>query len=242
MKFKQSINGDHNMYAEITDSGLEFSDTQEEGYLEYVETVKPTETVMQKYKESYTLDVDMADSTQRIVQTWIPYILEPEGRVAKLVNGKELSFPQQTEYTPDGALMIGFPTRPNSVKLACGYLLIKDTPKPTEGNYRETGILVEDADFGQKIEIVWELIPAIPEQPYDISKLKLKRAMVALGKWDEFLTALKTDADAFEDFNLAITLMSNDPLVLQFKVVCKQLFGFTEAEIDTMLKQCKSDL
>jgi len=229
------------MYAKITDSGLQFSDTQEDGYLEYAETVKPVETVMQRYKEAYTLSEDLLDSTQRIIQTWLPYILEPEGRVAKLVNGNQLSFPQQSEYAPDGSLMIGFNTRPNSVKLACGYLLIKETPKP-DGNYREIGILVEDVDFGHKIEVVWEAVEPTPEQPFSISKIKLDDALLTLGVRDQFDAYIESNSEAKRRYDKALVLMSNDPMVVGAIAYFKQILTLNDDQIKNLLEGCKIDI
>jgi hypothetical protein len=66
--------------------------------------------------------------------------------------------------------------------------------------------------------------------------------MVSLGKWEDFLNILKLDTSIYEDFMLSVTLMSDDPLVVQFKGVCMQMFSLTEEQINEMLKQCKSDI
>lgn len=226
------------------EDGVTFKEPSE--WKEYISCEKPQETAMVKYSERFDMVSDMfsgvLDDNYKIYQTWVKYIVEPEGRAAKL-SGKELVFPSQSETLSDGTLICNFNKLPNSRKLECGYFLVIETPYPTDGKtYRETGTLVDDPDFGKKIEIVWEEVIPEPEPPFDISKLKLKRAMMALGKWDAFLEVLKSDQNAYEDFNLAITLMSNDPTVLQFKGICVQMFGFTIEQVDEMLKQCKSDL
>lgn len=209
---------------------------------EYVSTDKPQETAIRKYSPRYDLVSDEFGGEYKIVQSWSEYVLEPHGRVAKL-SGKELVFPSQSETLSDGTLICNFDRLPNSKKLECGYYLLIEAEYPNDGKqYRETGVLVSDAAFGNKIKVVLEEVLPEPESPFDISKLKLKRAMVALGKWEDFLAVLKSSPSAFEDFNLAVSLMSNDPLVLQFKGVCMQMFGFTEEQIDMMLKSCKSDI
>lgn len=208
---------------------------------EYISSEKPEETIMRKYREVFDLISLKFRGLTKIHQGWELYIVEPIGRVAKL-NGIELMFPQRNE-TINGCITTNYNNLPNSRKIDDGWILIKETDKPSDGRqYRETGKLIDDLDFGSKIEIVWEFVPPVPEQPYNISKLKLKRAMSSLGKWETFLSILSANSSAYEDFNLAVTLMSDDALVLGMKQVCVQAFGQTEEAVDAMMKSCKSDL
>jgi hypothetical protein len=225
--------------ADYTDGSL----TNPSDWKEYVASPRPSEdTVMHKYTERFELISDNFGGEYKIVQCWDISIIEPVGRVAKL-QGNTLLFPQRNETLIDGTVVCGFNNLPNSQKIAYGWYLVRDTELPNDGKtYRETGVLVEDSDYGQVIKVVWEEVQPVSEPAFDISKLKLKRAMVQLGKWDAFLQVLSSNPSALEDFNLAVTLTSDDPLVQQMTGVCVQMFGFTLEQVQSMLKECKSDI
>jgi len=216
--------------------------TYPEQWKEYVESPKPQDTVLHKYTERFELVSDTFGGEYRIVQCWDISIIEPVGRVAKL-QGVELVFPQRNETLSDGTLICGFISLPNSQKMAYGWYLVKDTECPSDGKtYRETGVLVDDVDYVTVIKVVWEEVQPVPEPAFDISKLKLKRAMVQLGKWDAFLQVLGSNPSALEDFTLAVTLTSDDPLVQQMAGVCVQMFGFTMEQVHGILEGCRNDI
>jgi len=215
--------------------------TYPEQWKEYVESEKPQDTVLHKYTERFELVSDTFGGEYRIVQCWDMQVIEVVGRVAKL-SGNELVFPQRNETLSDGTLICNANMLPKSSLMGMGFYLVEDTPYPQDGKtYREVGILVDDPDYGKKIRVVWEFVAPVPEPAFNISKLKLKREMTSIGKWGDFLQALRADTSAFEDFNLAVTLMSDDPIVIQFKGVCQQLFGLSQEQIDGMLKSCKAE-
>jgi hypothetical protein len=132
-----------------------------------------------------------------------------------------------------------------TIKIVAGQLVLKGDEEirleSLPQNYKKSGGFDE---YGNQIwiELAPEDVILEPEPPYNISKLKLKRAMGSLGKWQDFLAILKSNPDAYEDFNLAITLMSDDPLVIQFKTACIQLLGVTEEQLNDILKSCVSDI
>lgn len=214
-----------------------------EEWLEFVEQSEPTDTsVFKSYVVKYALvSENFLGNTRKIIQTWTPVYFEPEGRVAKL-NGKNLVFPKKNE-TVNGALIMNYPNQPNSRKIQDGWMLIEETVYPNDGNrYRETGILIDDPVYGHKIKVVWEVVAPMPEMPFDISKIKLKRALETIGKWEEFKAILGQDPSVAEEFDLAVTLVSNDPLVLLMSQICIQQFGLTEEQIKTILRSCQSDI
>lgn len=196
---------------------------------------KPEDTAFNTYSLGYIQD----DNLKIINRIWTCTHTEPIGRVAKL-NGNILYFPQQNDYS-NGCLICNYPSLPNSRKMGDGWMLVEETECPI-GNYRETGIMIPSPIYGNVIKIVWEEIIPEPviEYPFEISKVQLKRALVNIGKWTDFKTVLAMDSDAQEEFNLAVTLMSNDPLVLKMITICSQVFGMTTEQITELLKECKS--
>lgn len=48
----------------------------------------------------------------------------------------------------------------------------------------------------------------------EISKLQLKKQLVSMNLWDDFKTALASDADMQEDWDITTSLNINDPSVI----------------------------
>lgn len=210
---------------------------------EYYPSEKPTDTMFDTYYPTYQLMSYEIDKKKSIYQIWRFNHYEPEGRVGKLINGNIIT-PQKNERI-NNSLITNYDKLPNSRKILDGWLLIEETSYPTDGKtYIQKGILIDDSILGKKIKIVWqEIIPEIiPDLPFDISKLKLKRALDNMGKWEEFKIILEQNPDYLEEFNLAVTLMSNDTLVILMSQICSQQFGLTEEQVKALLISCKSDL
>jgi hypothetical protein len=211
---------------------------------EYRPSEMPTDgTIFKSYAPRYLRVSETPMSTvRRIVQAWRAVYFEPEGRVAKLIDGN-LIFPDKNEYNRNGQLVCNYPNLPNSKKIEDGWMLLEETQYPTDGQtYMEKGVLIEDAVLGHKIKVVWDVFQKTPEPPYSISKLKLKKALLEIGKWEDLKVVISQDASIKEDFDLAVTLMSDDPLLLAMIQVCIQQFGLSSEQIQGLLKECKSDL
>lgn len=123
-----------------------------------------------------------------------------------------------------------------------GWRQMPTIPEIQEGYTRISIQAIEEDGENGKWEVEDVITETPPALPFPISKIALKKAMQAVGQWESFKAVLQQDLDAWEDFNFAVVLMSDDPKVLQFKQVCVQLFGFTEEQVDAMLKSCKSDI
>lgn len=212
-------------------------------WLEYFPAVKPDdEPPFKTYSARYSLvSESYGAGVRRIIQVWRAVVWEPAGRVAKL-NGTEVVFPKTNEYDSQGRLVCNYNKLPNSQKILDGWMLLEETEYPTDGKkYYMTGILIDDELLGHKIKVVWEERVEV-EVAYNISKLKLKRALESLGQWESFTAVLNQNESLKEDFDIAVTLKSNDPLVLGIVSVFTQQFGLTEEQIKTILRSCKSDI
>lgn len=234
-------------YAKLEDNQLILATPEDDittgDWKELVLTDKPQDTVRFYYTERYDLISEELGGEYKIVQSWNQNLIEPKGRVAKL-QGNQLVFPSQTEVLPDGTVICNFDRLPNSRKLDCGYMLVKETGCPQDGKqYRETGILVDDPDYGKKIEIVWVEVAPVPEQPFNISKIKLRHSLKEIGLWDTFYNMLKNaEGDLLGEWTDAVVLTSNDPMVLGF---AHQLTGpgiMNIAQVKNLLETCKSDI
>jgi len=86
------------------------------------------------------------------------------------------------------------------------------------------------------------IVTPVVEHPFAISKIKLDKALLALGARDLFDAFIASDKEVQRMYDKALVLISDDPNVIRFRTVCLQAFGFTPQEIDEMLQECKSDL
>lgn len=212
-------------------------------WYELIESSKPKDvSVFKDYVCHYSLVSWKFNERKKIIMSWEAIYTEPNGRVGKLSNDGNIILPNTTE-TIDGRLVYNYDKLPNSRKIADGWLLIEETPYPNDGkSYIQKGEVIDDILYGKKIKVIWRLVSNIPEMPYDISKLFLKRALINIGKWEEFKTILAQNPTIQEEFNLSVTLKSNDPLVITMIQICIQYFNLSESQIDAILKSCKSDL
>ena len=76
--------------------------------------------------------------------------------------------------------------------------------------------------------------------PYEISKLRLVEAFDAIGKLDEFLTFIASDARMELFWETATTLDSDHPMMVQASVAISQEFGLTEEQVDTLLRSARA--
>lgn len=216
-----------------------------EEWLEYMPSSMPTDgTLFKSYVAKYMLLSDMPMSgNRRIIQVWRAVYFEPEGRVAKL-EGNELVFPQRNEKNKDGQLVCNYNNLPNSKKLLDGWLLIEETLYPTDGKvYRETGTLIEDAILGHKIKIVWIEVPDVTTvDVFAISKYKLRLQFRSIGKEDELDLFLNSSPTLAKDWADAVTLDSNNPLVVSACEAFKASMGMTDDQIKAILNACRSDI
>lgn len=77
-------------------------------------------------------------------------------------------------------------------------------------------------------------------QPFDLSKIKLGRAFRALGQEEAFEAYLDSDPTLRRDWERAVTLRSDDPLVVSSCYVFKSTLGLTDEQMTAMLDSCRS--
>ena len=75
--------------------------------------------------------------------------------------------------------------------------------------------------------------------PYEISKLRLVEAFDAIGKLDEFLTFIASDARMKLFWDTATTLDSDHPMVVQAAVAISREFGLTEEQAGDLLRSAR---
>jgi hypothetical protein len=75
--------------------------------------------------------------------------------------------------------------------------------------------------------------------PYEISKLRLVEAFDAIGKLDEFLAFLSSDADMKLYWDTATTLDSDHPMVQAATQSISQAFGLTEEQVDAIMRSAR---
>ena len=76
--------------------------------------------------------------------------------------------------------------------------------------------------------------------PYEISKLRLLEAFDAIGKLDEFLTFIASDARMKLFWDTATTLDSDHPMVQAAAQSIAHGFGLTAEQVDTLLRSARA--
>lgn len=76
--------------------------------------------------------------------------------------------------------------------------------------------------------------------PYEISNLRLVEAFDDIGKLDEFLAFLSSDADMKLYWDTATTLDSDHPMVQAAAQSIAQGFGLTAEQVDTLLRSARA--
>jgi hypothetical protein len=199
--------------------------------------------VFKDYTESYQLiKSNLSDDSYTIAKVWTPVYHEPIGRVAKLISGL-LVLPNRNEYNANGNLINNYNSLPNSRKMADGWYLVEETDYPTDGKvYHESGVLLDHADYGNVIKVVWEEVISAPEPPFNISKKLLLDKIVAMNQFSVFNSILDSDPVLHEYWLISVTLKSDDPLVVAMIPAFSQAFSLSESQIMDMLRGCESDL
>lgn len=83
-------------------------------------------------------------------------------------------------------------------------------------------------------EIAARELQAVPRVPRSVTKLQLVRALRAAGLKASFDTALTSaTAETQEDWDLAVSIRRDDPLVASFAAT----LGQTEAQVDDLFRQ-----
>ena len=223
------------------EDGVTFKNPLE--WMGYEETDKPADgNAFKDYTASYQIQSSDVQNTFKIVKTWTVFYKEPIGRMAKLVNGS-LVLPNRNEYNANGNLINNYNSLPNSRKMIDGWYLVEETDYPTDGKvYHESGVLLDHADYGNVIKVVWEEVISAPEPPFNISKKLLLDKIVAMNQFSVFNSILDSDPVLHEYWLISVTLKSDDPLVVAMIPAFSQAFSLSESQIMDMLRGCESDL
>jgi hypothetical protein len=91
--------------------------------------------------------------------------------------------------------------------------------------------MVSPDDFTLYAEPVAEA-PAVPR---DISKLLLKRRLEALGKWETFKAVLAASPSLDDEFWLAQTINTGDPMFTTHAASIKSALSLTDEQFDSLL-------
>jgi len=86
------------------------------------------------------------------------------------------------------------------------------------------------------------VVQPVVEQPFAISKIKLDKALLALGVRDQFDAFIASDSEMQRMYDKALVLMSNDPMVTSAMGYFKDALKLNDDQIKNMLEGCKSDL
>ena len=86
-------------------------------------------------------------------------------------------------------------------------------------------------------------VPIIEEPKIiSISKIKLLRALASLGKAEYLMQYLNSDPTKMFMWNSAVTLDSNDPLVIEACELFKSQLGMTDESLYALFLSCESDI
>ena len=93
---------------------------------------------------------------------------------------------------------------------------------------------------GFKDEVPIEQEP-MPPVPFQLSKIKLGDAFEALGVIDQFESFIAAEPTRARRYRDAVTLASDDPMVLSACDYFGEKLGMTAEQIGALLEQCRSD-
>lgn len=77
--------------------------------------------------------------------------------------------------------------------------------------------------------------PVSPEPARELSKLTLKRRLEALGKWETFKTVLAAQPSLDDEFWLAQSISTGDPMFTTHADALKVAVGLSDAEFTSLL-------
>jgi hypothetical protein len=69
----------------------------------------------------------------------------------------------------------------------------------------------------------------------EISKLSIKRKLESYGKWNSFKTFLSTIPSVDDEFWLAQSLRTDDPIFTQYSVIIKNQIGLSDEQFNALL-------
>ena len=78
-------------------------------------------------------------------------------------------------------------------------------------------------------------LPAVPEPARELSKLTLKRRLESIGKWDAFKAVLAANPSLDDEFWLAQTISTADPMFTTHAPALKAALGLTEEQFAELL-------
>jgi hypothetical protein len=97
-------------------------------------------------------------------------------------------------------------------------------------NVEPASSLVNPNDF----ELIQEQQP-VNIVSKEISKLSIKRKLESYGKWDSFKTFLSTIPSVDDEFWLAQSLRTDDPIFTQYSVIIKNQIGLSDEQFNALL-------
>jgi len=86
------------------------------------------------------------------------------------------------------------------------------------------------------------VVQPVVEQPFAISKIKLDKALLALGVRDQFDAFIASDSEMQRMYDKALVLMSNDTMVTSAMGYFKDALKLNDDQIKNLLEGCKSDI
>ncbi len=165
------------------------------------------------------------------------WVFSPDGTN---VVGSPRPCPVQGVSLATGRVVVGLNALGAAAQVDCGYWPLTIPPRPAQVSnelYRVGGYLLERANLCA----VQRWTPFVPRtRPVEYSKRKLYRAFSALGVWER-VKAYMSAAGVLEDWDYATTLESTDPLMTAAVEAVRSMLGYTDAQMQEILKQCVAD-
>ena len=74
---------------------------------------------------------------------------------------------------------------------------------------------------------------------FEISRLRLKRALAEAGLWSQVKAYIESDEDTSDDFWLASVLRTDDPVMVGAVAALKLLTGYTDEQVQSLLEAAR---
>lgn len=165
------------------------------------------------------------------------WVFSPDGTN---VVGSPRPCPVQGVSLTTGRVIVGLNALGAAAQVDCGYWPLVVPPRPAQVSnelYRAGGYVLEAA----ALRAVQRWTPYVPKpRPVEYSKRKLYRAFSALGVWDR-VKAYMQQAGVLEDWDYATTLEASDPLMAAAVEAVRSMLGYTDQQMQEILKQCVAD-
>lgn len=134
-------------------------------------------------------------------------------------------------------VVVGLPVRPVADWIRCGYwpYVQGERPQPVSNEtYRVSGYVLDKPALVARP--VWQaVVPRV--RPVDYSKRLLYRAIKERGAWEQVKSWMVAQG-VWEDWEYATTLEATDPLMVSAIPALQQMLGFTDEEMQEVLKSC----